>query len=86
VPAQVCESKSVEQAGTAISDENALVVDSKFMNRLTASISILLCVFGLLALKRRLLSASDMATIFSVRASAQSAITADPDSSFWKQV
>lgn len=56
------------------------------MNRLTASISILLCALGTLALTRRLINASDTATIFSVRASTQSAITADPDSSFWKPV
>jgi len=62
------------------------IVGLKFVNRLTASISILFCVFGMLALARRLLSASDKATIFSVRASTQSMITADPDSSFWKQV
>jgi len=55
------------------------------MNRLTATISILFCVWGTLALTRRL-SASDTATIFSVRASEQSALTADPDSSFWKPV
>jgi hypothetical protein len=40
----------------------------------------------MLALTRRLLSASDTATILSVHASTQSAITADPDSSFWKPV
>jgi cellulose/xylan binding protein with CBM9 domain len=56
------------------------------MNRLTASISILLCVLGMLALTRRLLSANETATIFSVRAATQSALTADPDSSFWKPV
>jgi hypothetical protein len=38
------------------------------------------------ALTRRLLSASDAATIFSVRASTQSAITADPDSSVLQTV
>jgi len=40
----------------------------------------------MLALTRRLLSANQTATIFSVRASTQSALTADPDGSFWKPV
>ena len=56
------------------------------MNRLTATLSIPLCIFGILALTKKLLAASDTATIFSVRASTQGAITADPDSSFWKLV
>jgi hypothetical protein len=56
------------------------------MKRLTASISILPCVLGMLALTRTLLSASGTATIFSVRAPRQSTITADPDSPFWKHV
>ena len=56
------------------------------MNRVTASISIPLCVVAMLGPARILLGASDTATIFSVRAPTQSTITADPDSSFWKQV
>ncbi|HEY6989191.1 MAG TPA: hypothetical protein VH369_12440, partial [Bryobacteraceae bacterium] len=56
------------------------------MNRLTATISILFCVLGILALTKKLVGASDTATIFSVRTSTQGAITADPDSSFWKPV
>ena len=56
-----------------------------FIHRSMASVSILLSVFGMFALAQRLLSASDTATIFSVRASTQHTPTADPDSSFWKQ-
>jgi len=50
----------------------------EFMKRSTASISILLTLTG------TLLSASDTATILSIRAPTQSTLTADPDSSFWK--
>ena len=56
------------------------------MKRLTTSTSILLCALGMLANTRTLLSASDTATIFSVRAPTEGTITADPDSSFWKPV
>jgi Carbohydrate family 9 binding domain-like len=54
------------------------------MKRLTASISIPICVLGMLALTRTPLSASDTATILSVRAPRQSTLTADLDSPFWK--
>jgi len=40
----------------------------------------------MLALTKRLLGASDTAIVFSVRASTQTALTADPDSLFWKPV
>lgn len=56
------------------------------MKRLTTSTSILLCALGMLANTRTLLSASDTATIFSVRAPTGDTITADPDSPFWKPV
>ena len=62
------------------------MVSLEFMNRLTASISILLFVLAMPALTRTLPGAKDPAIIFSVRASTQNAITAHPDSSFWRHV